>query len=297
MFTKECPQCQEIINYTNKYNLKTSIKKNLICRKCKDINRQLVQIDFSKFKINGYYERVCPSCQEIIKHVHFKSFKKSYLKNCNCTKCNTTLNNIKQRKFDLGFLLTETTESFYWIGLLLTDGYIAEKEISLCLHKKDEEVIQAFKQICGSPNINIKGDSLRVSIKDKTQVTKFKEKFKITTPKTYNPPSFENFKNFNEDLLVSMLIGMIDGDGCIILNPSKKSAQIHITCHESWEDFYTSLFIYLNLPLTKRKINNTNCFRFSIGQKFFIEKIYKKIIEFDLYKMKRKWNKIEKLII
>jgi len=236
--------------------------------------------------------RKCPKCNKDLFYKEKKSLNLANRKKSNCLKCTQDVNNEKQRKFDLSFLLNENNESFYWIGLLLADGYITNTEISLCLHKKDKVLIDKFQNKCNNPNINIKGDSLRIAIKDKIQVLEFVTKFKIISPKTYNPVDFNVFKVYSKDLLYSLLIGLIDGDGCIQGSLKHHVYSVGLTFHKCWLNFYKQLFDFLNIPYNFRFTDNTICFR--ISRKSEIIKLYRKMLQLNITYLNRKWDKINK---
>ncbi len=236
------------------------------------------------------YTRKCPNCNNNIFYKEKKSLNLANRKDSDCFGCVSKRINENQRKFDLSFLLAENNESFYWVGLLFADGYITNREISLCLHKKDRILIDKFRILCKNPNINIKGDSLRIAIRDKTQVKKFVDKFNIICPKTYNPIVFNNIKKYSNSLLYSLLIGLIDGDGNISSSIKYKTYAICLTFHENWLNFYKKLLKRLNIPFNYMIRNNICSLR--IARKKEIIKVYNNMLDLNITYLERKWNKI-----
>lgn len=57
------------------------------------------------------------------------------------------------------------------------------------------------------------------------------EKYGFKPRKTYNPIDFSTLKNYDKNLLLSLLIGIIDGDGSIQSNGSPNAFCITITAH------------------------------------------------------------------
>jgi hypothetical protein len=57
MYTRKCPNCNKIINYTFKRSLDRANKRNAICRHCFENKPQLLT-------------RLCPQCNKEIKHKH-----------------------------------------------------------------------------------------------------------------------------------------------------------------------------------------------------------------------------------
>lgn len=72
-----------------------------------------------------------------------------------------------------------------------------------------------------------------VSAYDSEVVPKITSKFNLNSNKTYNPPDISIFEFIQCDLLISLIIGFIDGDGYITASKRKKSATIQITNHSS----------------------------------------------------------------
>lgn len=77
---------------------------------------------------------------------------------------------------------------------------------------------------------------------------KFMEKYGFKPRKTYNPIDFFVFKDYDKELLLALLIGIIDGDGSIQPNGSSNAFCITITAHESWTQFYQEFMETLDIP-------------------------------------------------
>ena len=114
------------------------------------------------------------------------------------------------------FNIIDTEHKAYWIGFLLADGFVNQKEISFCLQKQDIKMIKLFlKDLKSNYPIKLNKDGNPfVTIISKDLSNSLIEK------------GFHNRKswNFNLDLLLSyipkelehhFIRGMFDGDGSI----------------------------------------------------------------------------------
>lgn len=73
--------------------------------------------------------------------------------------------------------------------------------------------------------------SYRISFANSIENPKFMEKYGFKPRKTYNPIDFFVFKDYDKELLLALLIGIIDGDGSIQPNGSSNAFCITITAH------------------------------------------------------------------
>ena len=126
------------------------------------------------------------------------------------------------------------------------------------------------------------------------------DKFDIQFNKTYNPPNLDIFKNISTDKLFSLIIGYIDGDGCVRKKKNSNNYVIQIENHKCWAEFNTyiknHLFVIFNEAPKNNLIHyrkNRNTCSISITQNDLIRKIKTKIKELDLPYMERKWDQID----
>ena len=141
---------------------------------------------------------------------------------------------MKTKKLNnLSPLLLENPISYYWIGFLLADGHFGQKNIlKITLSSLDKEHLYNLKTFLNIENIlsERQGKYLCLKAMDSNLVPKIKEKFDISNKKTYDPPkNLESIKN--KDLLISLIIGFIDGDGCIA--NKNKAFSLTVKCHSS----------------------------------------------------------------
>ena len=138
----------------------------------------------------------------------------------------------------VGRLLDETPEAYYWNGFLLADGSFQERgTIRLCLGKADVEQVKRFGSFIGKDKINDRSEIGRGIIVQSRRVSfPLMERFDYKRNKTKDPPTGWDYKNVPTDLLVSHLIGFIDGDGSIIRQLGRKAERyrIHIRIDTCW---------------------------------------------------------------
>lgn len=117
--------------------------------------------------------------------------------------------------------------------------------------------------------------------------------YSISYDKTYNPVNFDSYIHFNKELLLSLLIGIIDGDGNIQSNGSKGANVISITAHKSWKTFYTKLLSALNIPIHIFEVKDANTITIRIFRREILLHIKHFIINNNLTVLERKWNIIK----
>src|SRR5579863_7404867 len=124
---------------------------------------------------------------------------------------------VKENKF-----LELTRDTYYFLGLLATDGSIYENRIELCFKEGDEDILYKFKEYLQSESsirkrIHNKKDKIyygyRLAFRNK-EIVEYLNTLGITKSKTFD---LELNLDFNFDLLR----GIIDGDGCFITKTNK----------------------------------------------------------------------------
>jgi hypothetical protein len=192
--------------------------------------------------------------------------------------------------------------SCYWLGLLFADGHFVPSKgfLEISLHKRDAETVYAFAKFIHTTNLSVRQhDQVGVSVSSKEQIRGLCEKFSIQSNKTENPPNISCIKD-NDDLMIALLIGLIDGDGNIYNANGCKATYARIECHISWMNFYT---IFREFLIKKFKnmgriqtcsigISNKGYAQFLISSHFVMKELKKAAIRMGLPVMRRKWDKI-----
>ena len=205
----------------------------------------------------------------------------------------------RKRVSDLSILLDDSLISYYWIGFMLADGHFDSAgrfQVNICdkdhietfaKYIKFTGSIQEIKRSLNNPNHS---DIYTISCYDKKYVSLIKNKFDINDIKTYKPP--KNYNIFTQERIVAILIGFIDGDGCIY-----KTGSCIIQCHIAWLDIITYWYIetyrYFNINNTimlPRK-NKRGELVGSLKQDL-VRNLKQFAIKNNLPVLKRKWDKV-----
>ena len=251
--------------------------------------------------------RTCPSCGKEITYARKSDYNKAVKKGSVCKSCAVSkssifktghhFNDSVKRENSLNRLMTEQTpQSFYWIGFLIADGsFHSGGKFELGLAEKDLGVIEAFcEYIAYNNKIMYREDtkSYRISFANSIENPKFMEKYGFKPRKTYNPIDFFVFKDYDKELLLALLIGIIDGDGSIQPNGSSNAFCITITAHESWTQFYQEFMETLDIPehISNREGSTTITIR--ICRREILQLLQDVITNNNLFHLKRKWNKL-----
>lgn len=140
---------------------------------------------------------------------------------------------------DLSPLLKDTPESLYWMGFLLADGYFTKDRLKVRLAKKDEGHLKRLSDFIGGPPVTTYvskssyglHEAVSLSVMHKEVVQELRDVWGIVNQKTYFPP---NLERFSASELTSILIGFIDGDGCIKHQTGRSDTSIQLKNHHSW---------------------------------------------------------------
>lgn len=203
-------------------------------------------------------------------------------------------------------ILENTKISWYWIGFLLADGHFSRNGIHLSLSKKDRAHLQKFIEF-----IEYKG-----KVQTKTQITPFgrshsnkisfggkDEICKLTnilnlrhTCKTYNPP--EDLPDLSQEKLICMFVGFVDGDGSISKR-KRGNVTIEIEAHNSWKNYINQLINIIYECCGETYSNKIADFgttvKFCISNPIVMKFLRKKIKEYCLPVLERKWNSLNKI--
>jgi len=208
--------------------------------------------------------------------------------------------NNERRFIDLDVLLKDTNESYYWIGFIMADGHIHNnKRLKICLSIKDEEHLIKFKNFIKyegelAYGNNNNRDNTTISVMDTKYIKKLCQKFDIKHNKTYNQCNIHKIKKNN--LLLSLIVGFIDGDGSIRNSKNRKDFFLTIKCHKSWSnnlDYILKSIIRITGKNCNTSVKLTNCKRYSyihMGNSVVLKKLKHEMLKLNVPYMKRKWD-------
>jgi len=199
-------------------------------------------------------------------------------------------------------LLNDELETFYWMGMLLSDGCFSDESISLSCNDKDLQHIIKFSLYINKSYITVQNkggfskvykNMISVCAKSKEYFYAISEKFDIKRKKTYNPPDTSKW-NFTEDQIAAMFIGFLDGDGCIMI---KDKYCFKFNIHKSWIDV---MIFFANVLNNKFKTNlkmpiisNRGMCWWSVSRIKILTDLKKFIVENNIPANERKWNKVD----
>lgn len=202
------------------------------------------------------------------------------------------------RKGTLQWLLEDNLQTMYWIGFLLADGSMDANQMRVKLAIKDKDHIDKLAEKCdlisrhGTPSGK---KSVNISASDPMVISAFQEKYGNWERKTYNPPEISNW-DLSEDRLLAMLIGYLDGDGCISRRKEARACCIYVGCHSSWIDnmlhFCERLISISGIQCQKPYIDNKGYVRWCIGKSELCRYLKLFAIENSLPIMNRKWDRV-----
>lgn len=203
------------------------------------------------------------------------------------------------RKSKMCVLMENKVESFYWIGFILADGHISNNSrINLSISIRDLEHLEKFAKYVECDNISSDDVMCKVSIQNKDICLKLCNKFGVKSNKTYEPMNLSTY-SFDKELLFSLIIGFIDGDGSINKVHKRQDCNIRIHLHKSWLNnlIFIEEFLYDYFSLNKNKIYSTigsdGYSILTLSDNNIITKIKKECLILKLPIMERKWSKID----
>lgn len=199
-------------------------------------------------------------------------------------------------------LLQETNETYYWMGFLLADGgfNVDNFTVKFCLAKLDKEQVIRFHSYLNLQTgiyVEKRRQNYAFTICNKEIISQVIPKFDIKRRKTYNPPDLEFYKNIPNDLILSLIIGFIDGDGAIQKQTGRDDCVINIKNHSTWINFLDFIRLTLqkqvNIELPPAMINNQGYAKISMSNLKVVRFLKKYVINKSLPVLKRKWDKID----
>ena len=199
----------------------------------------------------------------------------------------------------------------YWAGFIMADGcvlYNRPNMLQIMLSSKDVCHLEQFKEdLSWSGSVITKKKKNKnnyievccVNIIDEDITNDLKNNFNVTPRKTYicEPPNLTD-----EVLILSFIIGYIDGDGSIFLEGINRYPKLAITGTNqliSWMKVYIDKYFpskdgYRNANLYDCKASE-HCFTLTISNQRVV-KFYEYMLTLNLPVLQRKWSVVEQSI-
>jgi hypothetical protein len=203
------------------------------------------------------------------------------------------------RESKMEILLEDKLEAFYWIGFILADGHINDNiRLKVTLSSNDFEHLIKFSKYVQCDNIQKDDIKCTITLQNKEMCPKICNKFAIKSDKTYNPPDFNSYI-FDKELIFSLIIGFIDGDGHIGKVFKRQDCNLRIHIHKSWLDnlIFIERFLYDYFSVDKDKIlstiGNDGYSSLTISNNKILRKLKKESVKLKLPILERKWNNID----
>lgn len=187
-------------------------------------------------------------------------------------------------------LLLDSPESYYWIGFLMADGHFSQKRIKVHLASQDADHVYKFAQF-----IEYTGDQTNcLIVMDSVSVPLIKTKFGISNQKTWTPC---RIATKHDRLFISLLIGFIDGDGCIRRLHNRSDCSIDIKCHRSWmknlQYMSERVAKILGLEPVSARPTNSGYARLVLSDNRILKYLKKSAVDLHLPFMRRKWEIVD----
>lgn len=152
-------------------------------------------------------------------------------------------------------LLRETPEAYYWMGFITADGTVQHYNrtenwaLAIDLQRRDSAQLKLLSGYCTPYSscyiINSRYTHYRARITGGNLIDEICHKFDLKPRKTYNPPVID-FNSMSDELFLSYLVGLIDGDGNIAPERETVMPSIRIKLHHSWAEYLTAIDLRLS---------------------------------------------------
>jgi len=240
--------------------------------------------------INIYYEKL--SKEEILKLIPNHTWAAICVRACSMGYNRRKISYQLYRKGNLENLLNGSLESYYWLGFLLADGHFSNRgAISLHLNELDNDHIQKYADFING-KVRYHKKRVIVDIQAPEICQEICEKFNTNNRKTYNCPKLPEM---TDNQFISLISGLIDGDGNMDIHRISGGCCIRIKCHLSWADFYQKISERIS-KLSKTPMINVCKGKFMvlrISNNSALSFLKNKTEELNLPILKRKWDKID----
>lgn len=138
-----------------------------------------------------------------------------------------------KKKGSLLPLLECNAEARYWMGFLLADGHFSASRLRVALSIQDKAHLTQLQKFLRGPSIHVErdGEVCALSIMHTEAMNALRELWQIENRKTEKPPVFNHLTS---EELKDVIVGFIDGDGCVSFQTGRNYTRIAIKCHVAW---------------------------------------------------------------
>lgn len=219
---------------------------------------------------------------------------------------NTDLSLKSRSHHNLSRLLEETPEAYYWMGFILADGYISYYRenpiaISIDLAPADCDHLAKFSAFVGAdapviykPSTSGSG-RVRVRVPGRAVIPLILNKFGVLPNKTTNPPTV-GVDWMSDELFLSYLIGLIDGDGLINKANPRYQPFIRIRVHSSWKCYLSLIDRRLSSISGSDPLGTRDCksgyVQINWGDRATVKMLRLFTVDYDLPVLNRKWSRV-----
>lgn len=201
-------------------------------------------------------------------------------------------------------LLLEESEAYYWQGFIMGDGSVASiGRIGVTLSSKDRNHLEKLYFFMEKGSIK-EGKSNTAhgpceyssyTCSDRNTAENFIKKYKITQPKTFNPPDISCLNT--RETFLPFFIGLFDADGCFDIQKSNNRVRsLKIEIHQNWkptlEIIKEKLFSYFGIE-SNVKFTSRGYIKLMVCKFKYLKLLKRLTIEYSLPKLERKWDKID----
>lgn len=201
-------------------------------------------------------------------------------------------------------LTTETKEAYYWHGFIMGDGSVTPiGRIGVTLSSKDRSHLEKLHSFMGNGSIKDSKSNTTYGVceyssytcSDRNTAESFIEKYKITQPKTFNPPDISCLDA--KETFLPFFIGLFDADGCFdVQKPNNRIRSLKIEIHKNWkptlERIQKKLMDFFGIE-SKIRDTSRGYVKLMIFKFKYLKLLKRLAIEYSLPKLERKWDKID----
>jgi len=209
-----------------------------------------------------------------------------------------------RRVAQLERLLEPIPLAYYWIGFLLADGHVTPRgQLRLRIAECDKAHLLKYGRFIhytGKVATHVGSKPTHQNdvciVAANKQVLAQLAEFGLRPRKTYYPPQPESLPA-DTDLMLSLLIGFIDGDGAIQYQTGRSDCKLTIKVHSTWLSILAALrqrvVSIFNTDMAEPHINKQGYAHWCMANQRVLRELKQHAIRLGLPMLARKWDKID----